>query len=133
VEFWDIMWYIIVCFAFIAYLIMLWLIISDLFANRDQSGWVKAIWIVFLFIFPLLTGLVYLVVHGRGMAERSAREAAQIKSAQDNYIREVAGKSPADQIADAKALLDAGTITEDEFQALKSHALAATAEPTRSS
>ncbi|WP_425904295.1 SHOCT domain-containing protein [Rhodococcus sp. DT1] len=127
------MWYIIVCFAFIAYLIMLWLIISDLFANRDQSGWVKAIWIVFLFIFPLLTGLVYLVVHGRGMAERSAREAAQIKSAQDNYIREVAGKSPADQIADAKALLDAGTITEDEFQALKSHALAATAEPTRSS
>ena len=132
-EFWDIMWYIIVCFAFIAYLIMLWLIISDLFANRDQSGWVKAIWIVFLFIFPLLTGLVYLVVHGRGMAERSAREAAQIKSAQDNYIREVAGKSPAEQIADAKALLDAGTITEDEFQALKSHALAATAEPTRSS
>ncbi|WP_407446182.1 SHOCT domain-containing protein [Rhodococcus sp. (in: high G+C Gram-positive bacteria)] len=131
-EFWDIMWYIIVCFAFIAYLIMLWLIISDLFANRDQSGWVKAIWIVFLFIFPLLTGLVYLVVHGRGMAERSAREAAQIKSAQDNYIREVAGKSPADQIADAKALLDAGTITEDEFQVLKSHALRVT-EPTRSS
>ncbi|MFD3813177.1 SHOCT domain-containing protein [Rhodococcus sp. NPDC058639] len=131
-EFWDIMWYIVVCFAFIAYLIMLWLIISDLFANREQSGWVKAIWIVFLFIFPLLTGLVYLVVHGRGMAERSAREAAQIKSAQDNYIREVAGKSPADQIADAKALLDAGTITEDEFQVLKSHALRVT-EPTRSS
>ncbi|NME80892.1 SHOCT domain-containing protein [Rhodococcus sp. 105337] len=123
-EFWDIMWYIIVCFAFIAYLIMLWLIISDLFANRDQSGWVKAIWIVFLFIFPLLTGLVYLVVHGRGMAERSAREAAQIKSAQDNYIREVAGKSPADQIADAKALLDAGTIDEDEYRVLKSKALA---------
>jgi len=124
VEFWDIMWYIIVCFAFIAYLIMLWLIISDLFANRDQSGWVKAIWIVFLFIFPLLTGLVYLVVHGRGMAERSAREAAQIKSAQDNYIREVAGKSPAEQIADAKALLDAGTIDEDEYRVLKSKALA---------
>ncbi|MBF0660960.1 MAG: PLDc_N domain-containing protein [Rhodococcus sp.] len=118
------MWYIIVCFAFIAYLIMLWLIISDLFANRDQSGWVKAIWIVFLFIFPLLTGLVYLVVHGRGMAERSAREAAQIKSAQDNYIREVAGKSPAEQIADAKALLDAGTIDEDEYRVLKSKALA---------
>lgn len=123
-EFWDIMWYIIVCFAFIAYLIMLWLIISDLFANRDQSGWVKAIWIVFLFIFPLLTGLVYLVVHGRGMAERSAREAAQIKSAQDNYIREVAGKSPVEQIADAKALLDAGTIDEDEYRVLKSKALA---------
>ncbi|MFD6896244.1 SHOCT domain-containing protein [Rhodococcus sp. NPDC060086] len=123
-EFWDIIWYIIVCFAFIAYLIMLWMIISDLFRNREQSGWVKAIWIVFLFIVPWLTALVYLIVHGDGMAKRSAREAAEFKSAQDNYIRDVAGKSPAEHIADAKALLDAGTITEDEFQSLKTKALA---------
>ncbi len=123
-EFWDIIWFIIVSFAFIAYLIMLWMIISDMFSNREQSGWVKAIWIVFLFVFPLITGLVYLVVHGRGMAERSARQAAQIKAAQDSYIRDVAGKSPAEQIADAKSLLDAGTIDEDEYQALKSKALA---------
>ncbi|MBM7458509.1 PLDc N-terminal domain-containing protein [Rhodococcus coprophilus] len=132
-DFWDIIWFIVVSFAFIAYLIMLWMIISDLFRNREQSGWVKAIWIVFLFVFPLLTGLVYLVIHGRGMAERSAREAAQIKSAQDNYIREVAGKSPAEHIADAKALLDAGTITEDEFQVLKSQALSGVTEATRTS
>ncbi|HET8993674.1 MAG TPA: SHOCT domain-containing protein [Rhodococcus sp. (in: high G+C Gram-positive bacteria)] len=123
-EFWDIIWYIIVCFAFIAYLIMLWMIISDLFRNRDQSGWIKAVWIVFLFIIPWLTALVYLIVHGDGMAKRSAREAAEFKSAQDNYIREVAGKSPAEHIAEAKALLDAGTITEDEFESLKSKALA---------
>lgn len=123
-DFWDIIWFIIVSFAFIAYLIMLWMIISDLFRNREQSGWVKAIWIVFLFIFPLLTGLVYLIVHGRGMAERSAKESAQFKAAQDNYIREVAGKSPAEHIAEAKALLDAGTINEDEYRALKAKALA---------
>jgi len=133
VDFWDIIWFIVVSFAFIAYLIMLWMIISDLFRNREQSGWVKAIWIVFLFIFPLLTGLVYLIVHGRGMAERSARETAQFKAAQDNYIREVAGKSAADQIADAKALLDAGTITEDEFQVLKSQALGGVTQATPTS
>lgn len=132
-DFWDIIWFIVVSFAFIAYLIMLWMIISDLFRNREQSGWVKAIWIVFLFVFPLLTGLVYLIVHGRGMAERSARETAQFKAAQDNYIREVAGKSTADQIADAKALLDAGTITEDEFQVLKSQALGGVTQATRTS
>ncbi len=67
---------------------------------------------------------MYLIVHGDGMAKRSAREAAEFKSAQDNYIREVAGKSPAEHIAEAKALLDAGTITEDEFESLKSKALA---------
>lgn len=123
-EFWDIIWFIVVSFAFIAYLIMLWMIISDLFRNREQSGWVKAIWIIFLFIFPLLTGLIYLIVHGRGMAERSAREAQQFKAAQDSYIREVAGKSPAEHIAEAKALLDAGTINDEEYQALKAKALA---------
>ncbi|AHD22444.1 SHOCT domain-containing protein [Rhodococcus pyridinivorans] len=123
-EFMDIIWYIIVCFAFIAYLIMLWMIIGDLFRNREQSGWVKAIWIVFLFVFPWLTGLIYLIVHGTGMAERSAKEAAQYKAVQDDYIRSVAGKSPAEHIADAKKLLDEGVIDQAEFDALKAKALA---------
>ncbi|WP_241387500.1 SHOCT domain-containing protein [Rhodococcus sp. CH91] len=123
-EFMDIIWYIIVCFAFIAYLIMLWMIIGDLFRNREQSGWVKAIWIFFLFVFPWLTGLIYLIVHGDGMARRSAREAAQFKSAQDDYIRSVAGRSPAEHIADAKKLLDEGVIDQTEFESLKAKALA---------
>ncbi|MBS9374199.1 SHOCT domain-containing protein [Rhodococcus sp. B50] len=123
-EFMDIIWYIVICFAFVAYLIMLWMIIGDLFRNREQSGWVKAIWIVFLFVFPWLTGLIYLVVHGTGMAERSAKEADRYKAAQDEYIRSVAGKSPAEHISDAKQLLAEGVIDQAEFDALKAKALA---------
>lgn len=123
-DFWDIIWFIIVSFAFIAYLMVLFSIIGDLFRNHQQSGWIKAIWIVFLIFLPFLTALIYLIVNGKGMAERSAKEYAQVKQAQDSYIREVAGKSPAEHIADAKALLDAGTITEAEYQALKAKALA---------
>ncbi|OLL20318.1 MULTISPECIES: SHOCT domain-containing protein [unclassified Rhodococcus (in: high G+C Gram-positive bacteria)] len=123
-DFWDIIWFIIISFAFIAYLMVLFSIIGDLFRNHQQSGWIKAIWIVFLIFLPFLTALIYLIVNGKGMAERSAREYAQVKQAQDSYIREVAGKSPAEHIADAKALLDAGTITEAEYQALKAKALA---------
>ncbi|ATQ30525.1 membrane protein [Rhodococcus ruber Chol-4] len=122
-DFWDIIWFIIISFAFIAYLMVLFSIIGDLFRNHQQSGWIKAIWIVFLIFLPFLTALIYLIVNGKGMAERSAREYAQVKQAQDSYIREVAGKSPAEHIADAKALLDAGTITEAEYQALKAKAL----------
>lgn len=122
-DFWDIIWFIIISFAFIAYLMVLFSIIGDLFRNHQQSGWIKAIWIVFLIFVPFLTALIYLIVNGKGMAERSAREYAQVKQAQDSYIREVAGKSPAEHIADAKALLDAGTITEAEYQALKAKAL----------
>jgi hypothetical protein len=75
-------------------------------------------------VIPLLTSLVYLIVRSDGMAQRSMEAAQQVKNAQDSYIREVAGKSPAESIADAKALLDAGTISEEEFAALKAKALA---------
>ena len=73
----------------------------------------------------LLTALVYLIARGRGMGERSMKEAEQIKSAQDAYIQSVAGtsKSPAAEIAHAKELLDAGTITQAEYEALKAKAL----------
>ena len=62
---------------------------------------------------------------GRGMAERSGRQAAQMRTAQDDYIRSVAGAgaSPTDEIAKAKALLDAGTIDQTEFEALKAKAM----------
>jgi hypothetical protein len=73
---------------------------------------------------PFLTALFFLLRHGRGMAQRQQQVMERVKSDTDRYIREVAGKSPADQISDAKALLDAGTITAEEFARLKAKALA---------
>ncbi|MFE3545525.1 SHOCT domain-containing protein [Nocardia sp. NPDC059177] len=123
-SFWDYVWLIIVSFAFVAYLLLLFMIISDLFRDKKTSGWAKAIWVVFLFIFPLLTALVYLIVRGGGIAERAETEAKHMKAAQDDYIRETAGTSPAAQIADAKKLLDSGAISQAEFEHLKAKALA---------
>ena len=124
-SFWDIIWYIIVCFAFIAYLMLLFSIIGDLFRTEGTSGWVKALWIVFLIFVPFITALIYLIVNGDAMTKRSVRAAQHMRDQQDAYIKQVAsGKSPAEHIADAKALLDNGTITETEFQALKAKALA---------
>ncbi|NLE81872.1 MAG: SHOCT domain-containing protein [Rhodococcus sp.] len=122
-SFWDFLWVIIVSFAFLAYLILLFMIITDLFRDHKSSGWAKAVWVLFLFLLPLLTSLIYLIVKGDGMAQRSASAARNMQEAQESYIRDVAGKSPAEHIADAKALLDSGTITEAEFQALKAKAL----------
>ncbi|RVW00228.1 SHOCT domain-containing protein [Rhodococcus xishaensis] len=123
-SFWDFLWVILVSFAFIAYLILLFSIITDLFRDHKTSGWVKAIWVVFLIILPFITALIYLIVKGDDMTKRSVRAAREVQDAQDAYIRQVAGgKSGAEQIADAKALLDAGTITQEEFAALKAKAL----------
>lgn len=121
---WDILWVIIVSFAFVAYLLLIFVIITDLFRDRHTSGWVKAIWVLCLFLFPLLTGLVYLILRGGGMAERTTEAEQQARAASDDYIKHTAGTNPAAQIAEAKKLLEAGAISDAEFQALKAKALA---------
>ena len=125
-SFWDIIWFIIVSFAFIAYLMVLFNILTDLFRDKDVSGWVKAIWVILLIIFPFLTALVYLIARGRGMAERQAEAWGSARAAQDQYIKSVAGSSasPTEQIAQAQELLTAGAITQAEFDTLKAKALA---------
>ena len=123
-SFWDFIWYTLVIFAFIAYLMVLFSIIIDLFwRDRETSGLVKAIWVVFLIVFPYITALVYLIARGKGMGERSRDAAVAAKKDAKAYIREAAGRSPAQEIADAKSLLEAGTISQQEFDALKAKAL----------
>jgi hypothetical protein len=123
-SFLDFLWLIIVSFAFVAYLIVLFQIVTDMFRDKTQKGWHKAVWIVFLIIFPLITAVIYLIVRGGGMAQRQSEYVQQVKSDSDKYIREVAGRSPAQEIADAKALLDAGSINADDFEKIKTKALA---------
>ena len=123
-SFWDIVWFIFISFAFVAYLMVMFSILSDLFRDPDTSGVVKAVWVVTLIFLPFLTSLIYLIVRGRGMAERAARGAELAKQQQDAYIRQVAGKTtPVDQIAQARAMLDAGAISQPEYDALKTKAL----------
>ena len=123
-NFWNVIWVIFWSFAFVAYLFALFAVIADLFRDHKLNGWWKALWIIFLIFVPFLTLLVYLIARGRGMAERSAKEQKQAQQATDQYIKQVAGASPADEIAKAKALLDAGTISQAEYDSLKAKILA---------
>ncbi|PZU41371.1 MAG: hypothetical protein DI573_01430 [Microbacterium sp.] len=102
---------------------VLFSIISDLFRDHKLSGWWKALWIVFLLVTTWLGALVYLIARGKGMGERSAAQAQAIHRAQEEYIKQAAGTSPSDEIAKAKALLDAGTITQAEYDQIKARAL----------
>ena len=120
---WDAIWWFITVFVFIAYLMALFWIISDLFRDRKLNGWAKAVWLIFLIFLPFVTALVYLIARGRGMGERQEAQVREVKQAQDDYIRQVAG-GPAAEISEAKKLLDSGAITQAEFEALKAKALA---------
>lgn len=124
-SFWSLITWFFWVFVFFAYLMVLFSILSDLFRDSELSGWLKAIWIIFLIFVPFLTALVYLIARGTGMQKRAMEQATEMRKQQDEYIRATAGApSSVDDIAKAKSLLDSGAISQAEFDALKARALA---------
>jgi phospholipase D-like protein/putative oligomerization/nucleic acid binding protein len=121
----DVVWSILI---FMAFFLWIWLAITcfaDIFRRRDESGWVKAIWIVFIIVLPYLGVLIYLIANHDGMAERNTKDVEQAQAAFDARVREVAGtRDPSAEIEKAHALLQSGAINQDEFERLKAKALA---------
>lgn len=112
-------------FVFVAYLMVLFSIIGDIFRDHTLNGWGKAVWVLFLIFVPFLTALIYLIARGSGMQKRAIAQAQEMQEQQAAYIRATAGSSSAaDDISKAKSLLDSGAISQAEFDALKSKALA---------
>ena len=125
-DFWDVLLWSFWFFIWIA-AIMVWIrCLFDLFGDDSLSGCGKAGWAVLLVFVPWLGALIYLIARGRSMTERQLANAERMRADQEAYIQQVAGagRSPADQIADGKALLDSGAISAAEFEALKAKALA---------
>lgn len=118
----DFWWFLLWSFYFIAYLYVVIVIITDLFRDDALNGWLKAVWIIALVFVPFLTALIYIIARGKGMAARAQASRGGGVAEYDEY-RPAASSSPAEDIAKAKALLDAGTISQGEFDALKSKAL----------
>jgi hypothetical protein len=125
-DFWEVLLWSFWFFIWIAALVVWFRCVFDLFSDRTLSGWGKAGWAILLIFVPWLGALIYLIARGRSMTERQLAAVAQQESAQREYIQNVAGQSatPAAQIADAKALLDSGAITQAEFDTIKAKALA---------
>ncbi|GAA1058268.1 membrane protein [Agromyces luteolus] len=107
----------------------IWIFISvfvDIFRDHALNGWGKALWVLFLVFLPFLAAFIYLIARGRGMAERNAARSQAVQAEANDYIRSVANSgasSAAGEIESAKRLLDAGTISQAEFDALKAKAL----------
>jgi hypothetical protein len=123
-DLWSLIWLAFWAFAYIAYLFVLVFILADIFRDRALNGGIKAIWVIFLVFLPFLTAIVYLIARGSGMAERSAAaNNREILSENREQIRAASFASPTEEIAKAQALLDSGSITAGEFDAIKAKAL----------
>ena len=113
---------------FFAWVIWFWILIRvlvDVFRRHDISGWGKAGWTLFMIVVPFLGVLIYLIAHGQDMGKRDIEQAQAQKAQFDQYVKSVAAEDGgAAQIAQAKSLLDSGTITQDEYDRLKAKALA---------
>ncbi len=119
----DLFWTILIIFLFVAWIWVLISVLIDVFRN-DISGWAKALWVLFIVFLPILGVLAYLVVHGSDMSQRQMDRATEAQRAQDEYIRDVAGSTQADELAKLGALRDQGVLSEDEFQSKKAKLLA---------
>ena len=119
----DVLWTMIVFFAWLAWI---WIAITcfiDIFRRHDIGGVHKAVWVVFIIVIPFLGVLVYLIAQHDGIRERSVKQAQDQQAAFDSYVKQTAGGS-ASEIAKAKDLLDSGAITQAEFDSIKAKALA---------
>jgi len=110
-------------FVFVAWIMVLFTIIGDLFRDHEMSGWGKAIWILFLVFLPFLTGLIYLIARGNGMRDRAIAEQQHQQQQFDAYVKKTAGTSHADELTKLSELKAKGDITEEEFQKAKSKLL----------
>ena len=121
----EVFWTMLIFFAFIVWIWILFTVFADLFRRQDIGGWAKTAWIVFVVIFPFLGVFVYVIAQHKGMNERSVRQQEAAKQEMDQYVRSVAGKSdPTQQIAKGEELLKSGAITQAEFDEIKKRALA---------
>ena len=111
-------------FIFVAWIMVLFTVLSDLFRDHNMSGWGKAVWVVVLIFIPFLAVLVYLIARGSGMRERALKEQAENKKHFDEYVKETAGTSKVDELASLAELHDKGKVTDAEYEQMKAKLLA---------
>ena len=122
----DVFWTMLVFFLWIAWFMLLFRIIGDIFRRRDIGGGGKTLWMIFVIILPFLGVFIYLIAEGNKMGERDLKQAQQSQAQFDDYVQSVAGSGggAAAEIEKAKALLDSGAISQEEYERLKQRALA---------
>jgi len=112
--FWDVIWTMIIFFAYLMFLTWVIMLMIDNFRRSDHSGWAKAGWALLIIFAPILGAFIYTV--------------ARPNTAADSYEGSGtagAGTSTAEDLARLNELRTEGAITDAEFADLKAKAIAA--------
>ena len=121
----GVLWSMLVFFVWVAWFMLLFKIVGDIFRRRDIGGGMKTLWLLFVLFVPFLGVFVYLIANNDEMAKRDLERAQAAQAQFNDYVQQAAGSGgAAAEIDKAKKLLDSGAINESEFAALKAKALA---------
>ncbi len=120
----SVLWTMAVFFAWIIWFWLLITVFSDLFRRHDAGGGTKVLWIILVIVLPYLGVFIYLIANHDGMTQRALKQQEAQQRQLDERIRSASPSSPAADIEKAKQLLDSGAITQAEYDALKTKALA---------
>ena len=110
-------------FLLFAWIWVLISVIMDLFRDHQLSGVAKAVWVFFLVFIPFVGVLIYLIVRGGGMRDRALKEQADAKKHFDEYVREQAHATPADELHKLNELKEKGALSPEEFDRAKAKLL----------
>jgi hypothetical protein len=120
----GVFWSMLIFFVWIAWFMLLFHIVGDVFRRRDVNGAKKTLWLIFILFVPFLGTFIYLIANGDDMARRNIEQAEAARAEMDDYVRTTAGSSgPAGEIEKAKGLLDSGAISQAEYDSIKAKAL----------
>ena len=120
----DVLWTMFIFFLWVIWFWLLFTVFVDVFRRNDIHGGKKTLWLIFVIILPFLGVFIYIITQNDGMTQRNIERAQAQRAQVDSYVRETASGGAAAEIANAKELLDQGTITQAEFDAIKQKALA---------
>src|SRR3954453_21343424 len=111
-------------FVWIAWFILLFRIIGDVFRRHDIHGGAKVLWLIFVIALPFVGVFVYVIAESKGMADRDLERARASQQQFDAYVRETASSGgAAAEIDKAKELRDSGAITQAEVETMKDKTL----------
>jgi Phospholipase_D-nuclease N-terminal/Short C-terminal domain len=121
----EVLWTLLVFFLWVAWFVLLFRVVADVFRRHDIGGGKKTVWLIFVLFVPFIGVFAYLIVNADDIARRNVQEVQAAQTQFDDYVKSVAASSgPASEIESAKKLLDSGAISQAEFEAIKAKALA---------
>jgi hypothetical protein len=124
INFGDLLLLVFEIFLFVIWIWILITIFGDLLRDHGMSGWIKAVWILFLIFIPYLSAFVYLIARGNGMRERALQAQTEAKQHFDEYVQKQTHGSPADELHKLNDLREKSALSAEEFDQAKAKLLA---------